>query len=398
MSSRTISLSRKIVTPGHIVLLGLMGLGLALAITRYIAGIGSISNLSDSYPWGLWISFDLLCGVALAAGAFVTASAVYILGNEDLRPILRPAILTGFLGYLMVVFALLVDLGHPERIWFLMIYWNPHSVMFEVGWCVMLYTSVLALEFSPLVFERLQTRSALRLIHAITIPLVILGTVLSTLHQSSLGSLFSILPDRLNGLWFTPLLPAFFFLSAVAVGPAMVIFESTISSKVFKRGLELELLGKLAMVIPLALSAYLLLKIGDLAYSGELDMLFKGSMYTALFWIELVGGVILPTALILTPGVRRNATGLFAAACLVIAGLVLNRFDTSLIGAAHRGGSYVPHVMEFAITASIVAAGVLAYSLVARFLPLFSEEVVQVEAEVAMQKQKAPTVSVPAES
>jgi Ni/Fe-hydrogenase subunit HybB-like protein len=398
MSSKAMSLSRKIVTPGHLVLLALMCLGLALAMTRYIAGIGTISNLSDSYPWGLWISFDLLCGVALAAGAFVTASAVYILGNEDMRPILRPAILTGFLGYLMVVFALLVDLGHPERIWFLMIYWNPHSVMFEVGWCVMLYTSVLALEFSPLVFERLQTRSALRLIHAITIPLVILGTVLSTLHQSSLGSLFSILPDGLNGLWFTPLLPAFFFLSAVAVGPAMVIFESTISSKVFKRGLELELLGKLAMVIPLALSAYLLLKIGDLAYSGELDMLFKGSMYTALFWIELVGGVILPTALILTPGVRRNATGLFAAACLVIAGLILNRFDTSLVGVAHRGGSYLPNIMEFAITASIVAAGVLAYSLVARFLPLFSEDVVEVEAAVAMQKQKAPTISVPAGS
>jgi Ni/Fe-hydrogenase subunit HybB-like protein len=316
--------------------------------------------------------------VALAAGAFTTAAAVYILGNEDLRPILRPAILTGFLGYLMVVFALLVDLGHPERIWFLIIYWNPHSVMFEVGWCVMLYTSVLALEFSPLIFERLRMSPVLRLIHAITIPLVIVGVVLSTLHQSSLGSLFSILPDRLNGLWFTPLLPAFFFLSAVAVGPAMVIFESTISSRLFKRGLELELLGKMALAIPVALTAYLLLKIGDLAYSGELDMLFKGNMYTALFWVELVGGVILPTVLILNPAVRRNATALFVAACLVIGGLVLNRFDTSLVGVAHRGGSYVPHVMEFAITASIIAAGVLTYSLVARFLPLFTEHVMEV--------------------
>ncbi len=132
--------------------------------------------------------------MALAAGAFVTASAVYILGNEDIRPVLRPAILTGFLGYLMVVFALMVDLGHPERIWYLMIFWNLHSVMFEVGWCVMLYTTVLALEFSPLVFERLRMSPMLRLIHAITIPLVILGTVLSTLHQSSLGSLFAFCP------------------------------------------------------------------------------------------------------------------------------------------------------------------------------------------------------------
>jgi len=390
MTSRETSLVRTIISPGHLVLLGLMGLGLAVAIGRYVSGIGAVSNLSDSYPWGLWISFDLLCGVALAAGAFVTASAVYILGNEDLRPVLRPAILTGFLGYLMVVFALLVDLGHPERIWYMIFFWNLHSVMFEVGWCVMLYTTVLALEFSPLLFERLRMSPMLRLIHAITIPLVILGTVLSTLHQSSLGSLFAILPDKLNGLWFTPLLPAFFFLSAVAVGPAMVIFESTISSRVFKRGLEVELLGKLALAIPVALGAYLGLKIADLAYAGELDLLFKGNLDTALFWVELGGGVILPTILFLIPAVRRSATGLFWGALLVIVGLVLNRFDTSLIGVARpEGASYVPHVMEFIVTISVIAAGVFAYSMVARFLPLFTEQV----GDMAMHRTEAPVVS-----
>jgi len=390
MSSKAIGLSRQIITPGHLVLLGLMGLGLATAIGRYIGGIGAISNLSDSYPWGLWISFDLLCGVALAAGAFVTASAVYILGNEEFRPILRPAILTGFLGYLMVVVALLVDLGHPERIWYLMIFWNVHSVMFEVGWCVMLYTAVLAIEFSPLVFERLRMSPMLRLIRTITIPLVILGTVLSTLHQSSLGSLFSILPYKLNGLWFTPLVPVFFFLSAVAVGPAMVIFESTISSKVFKRGLEVELLGKLALAIPVALGAYLVLKIADLAYAGELDLLVKGNVKTALFWVELGGGVILPTILFLLPAIRSSATGLFWGALLVIGGVVLNRFDTSLIGLARRENAwYVPHVLEFVITISIISAGVLAYSLVARFLPLFTEQVTG----MAMHKQQVRPVS-----
>jgi Ni/Fe-hydrogenase subunit HybB-like protein len=390
MTSRETSLVRTIISPAHLVLLGLMGLGLAVAIGRYIGGLGAVSNLSDSYPWGLWISFDLLCGVALAAGAFVTASAVYILGNEEFRPVLRPAILTGFLGYLMVVFALLVDLGHPERIWYMIIFWNVHSVMFEVGWCVMLYTAVLALEFSPLLFERLRMPSVLRLIRTITIPLVILGTVLSTLHQSSLGSLFSILPDKLNGLWFTPLLPAFFFLSAVAVGPAMVIFESTISSKVFKRGLEVELLGKLALAIPIALGAYLVLKIADLAYAGELDLLFKGNVNTALFWVELGGGVILPAILFLLPAVRGSATGLFWGALLVIAGVVLNRFDTSLVGVARpAGASYVPHVMEFIVTISIIAAGVFTYSMVARFLPLFTEHVT----DMTMHRTEAPAGS-----
>jgi Ni/Fe-hydrogenase subunit HybB-like protein len=394
MSSRATSLSRQIITPGHIVLLGLMAIGFGAAMARYIGGLGAISNLSDAYPWGLWISFDLLCGVALAAGAFTTAAAVYILGNEDLRPILRPAILTGFLGYLMVVFALMVDLGHPERIWYMIVFWNPHSVMFEVGWCVMLYTSVLALEFSPLVFERLRMSPVLRFIRTITIPLVILGTVLSTLHQSSLGSLFSILPDKLNGLWFTPLVPVFFFLSAVAVGPAMVIFESTISSKVFKRGLEIELLGKMALAIPLALGAYLVLKIGDLAFSRELDLMFKANLFTALFWIELGAGVILPMVLFLLPAVRRSANGLFAGAVLVIGGLVLNRFDTSLVGVNHAGAAYVPHILEFAITLSIIAAGVLAYSLVARFLPLFTEHVM----DMGMHGPEARARNIPAQA
>jgi Ni/Fe-hydrogenase subunit HybB-like protein len=351
-----------------------MGLGLAVAIGRYINGIGAISNLSDSYPWGLWISFDLLCGVALAAGAFTTAAAVYILGNEDLRPILRPAILTGFLGYLMVVFALLVDLGHPERIWYMIFFWNLHSVMFEVGWCVMLYTAVLALEFSPLVFERLQTRSALRLIHAITIPLVILGTVLSTLHQSSLGSLFAVLPDKLNGLWFTPLLPAFFFLSAVAVGPAMVIFESTISSKVFKRGLETDLVGALAKVIPVALLAYLGVKIGELVATSELGLAFEGDLEGNLFLAEMIFGVIVPMVLFSLPAVRRSNGLLLLSALFVIGGVIMNRFDVSLVGLARpEGAGYFPSWMEFAVTLGILAGGVTVFWLVARNLPLFGE-------------------------
>ncbi|MDI6858427.1 MAG: Ni/Fe-hydrogenase cytochrome b subunit [Dehalococcoidia bacterium] len=375
MSVREQSLVRTLFTPGHLILLGLIGLGLVTAIVRYAYGIGAISNLSDDYPWGLWISFDLLCGVALAAGAFVTASAVYIFGREEFRPILRPAILTGFLGYLMVIFALLVDLGHPERIWYLIIFWNPHSVMFEVGWCVMLYTAVLAMEFSPLVWEKLQWSPLLRLIRNITVVLVILGTVLSTLHQSSLGSLFSIVPDNLNGLWYTPLLPAMFFFTAVAVGPAMVIFESVISGKVFKRALETDILGKLALAIPLAFAVYLPMKFIDIAVAGDADLLFKANLSSAIFWLEIIGGVVVPGALILLPSVRQSSGWLFGVATMVIAGVVLNRFNVSLIGLERpEGAFYLPHVLEFVITISIVSAGVLAYSLVARFLPLFPKE------------------------
>jgi Ni/Fe-hydrogenase subunit HybB-like protein len=355
-----------------LVLLALIGLAFVVALLRYTLGLGAISNLSDAYPWGLWISFDLLCGVALAAGAFTTASAVYIFGLEEFRPILRPAILTGFLGYLMVIIALLVDLGRPERIWHLIFFWNPESVLFEVGWCVMLYTAVLAFEFSPLLFERLGWRVPLATIHRLTIVFVLLGTLLSTLHQSSLGSLFLAMPGKVQPLWFSPFLPLYFFLTAVAAGPAMVIIESSISARVFKRSLELELIGKLARAIPFALGAYLLVKIYDISASGKWGNAFQGGM-SVLFWIEIFGGVILPIVLFSLPAVRQNGSRLLAAALLVVGGLMLNRFDVSLIGWTRPVDSwYLPHWMELAITVGIVAGGVVAYGLAARFLPLFA--------------------------
>ena len=357
---------------GVVVLGALAMLGIVVALIRYVFGLGAISNLSDAYPWGLWISFDLLCGVALAAGAFITASTVYIFGLERFRPILRPAILTGFLGYLMVIVALLVDLGRPERIWHLLIFWNPESPLFEVGWCVMLYTTVLAFEFSPMLFERLGWRIPLAIIHRLTIVFVIVGTLLSTLHQSSLGSMFLAMPSKVQPLWFSPFLPLYFFLTAVAVGPAMVILESSISSRIFRRGLEVELLGEIGKAIPLALGAYLLVKLYDLTSAGEWAIAFQGPM-SVLFWLEMILGVIVPIILFSMPSVRRSGTRLLGAALLVILfGVALNRFDVSLIGWPRSAGSwYLPHWMELAITIGIVSAGVIAYGLVARFMPLF---------------------------
>jgi Ni/Fe-hydrogenase subunit HybB-like protein len=368
-----VGVPRRAIPIGPIVLGGLVVLAFVLAMIRYAGGLGSVSNLNDNYAWGLWISFDLLVGVALAAGAFTTAAAVYIIGQEKYRPILRPAILTGFLGYLMVILALLVDLGHPERIWYLIIFWNPHSVMFEVGWCVMLYTTVLALEFSPMLFERFGLRQPLRLITRVTLALVIAGTVLSTLHQSSLGSLYLIIPDRLDVLWYTPILPLLFFLSAVAAGPSMVILESFISSRVFKRGLEVDLLGSLAMAVPFVLAFYLALKIADLGIAREFGEVFSGSRNSALFLTETVVGVIVPMILFALPAVRRSGALLVVPACLVVGGIILNRIDVGIIGFSRPvdSATYVPHWMELFTTFGIVAAGVLAFGLVARYLPLF---------------------------
>ena len=193
-----------------IILGTLMIIGLITAMIRFTYGLGAITNLSDGRAWGLWISFDLYCGVALAAGGFVTAGVVYIFGLKKYYPIVRSAILTAFLGYLMVVIALLVDLGQPWRIWHIIAYWNPHSPLFEVGWCVLLYTIVLSLEFSPAVFERFNMKLPLHWIRTVQIPLIIAGIVLSTLHQSSLGSVLLMMPDKIHPLWFSPILPVLY--------------------------------------------------------------------------------------------------------------------------------------------------------------------------------------------
>ena len=348
---------------------------LPVFIIRYLYGLGAVSNLSDGRPWGLWISFDLYSGVALAAGGFTLAGAVYIFNRKKYYPVVRPAILTAFLGYQLVILALLVDVGQPWYLWHAMIYWNIHSPLFEVAVCVMTYTTVLALEFSPTVFERLNWHIPLKVIRAIQIPLVITGVVLSTLHQSSLGTMLLMMPNSLSALWYTPILPLLFLFSAVAVGPAMAIFESTLSTKVFGHKLSLDILAGLGRVIPYILGLYLLLKIVDLMVAGELGLAFSWSPYSLLWWAEIIIGVILPILLFSLPNVRQSRNLLFWTAILVIIGLIINRFNVSLLALEPRPGtSYFPHWMEFAISAGLIADALLIFMAANRVLPIMHHE------------------------
>jgi Ni/Fe-hydrogenase subunit HybB-like protein len=348
---------------------------LPVFIIRYLYGLGAVSNLSDGRPWGLWISFDLYSGVALAAGGFTLAGAVYIFNQKKYYPVVRPAILTAFLGYQLVILALLVDLGQPWYIWHAIINWNIHSPLFEVAVCVMTYTTVLALEFSPAVFERLNWHIPLKVIRAIQIPLVITGVVLSTLHQSSLGTMLLMMPNSLSALWYTPILPLLFLFSAVAVGPAMAIFESTLSTKVFGHKLSLDILAGLGRVIPYILGLYLLLKIVDLMVAGELGLAFSWSPYSLLWWAEIIIGVILPIILFSLPTVKQSRKLLFWTAILVIIGLIINRFNVSLLALEPRPGtSYFPHWMEFAISAGLIADALLIFMAANRVLPIMHHE------------------------
>jgi len=358
-----------------LVFLLLMAGGLYATFIRFTQGLGASTHLSDQFPWGIWISFDVLCGVMLAAGGFTLTAAVHILNIKRLHSIIRPTILTAFLGYILVCAALMYDLGKPYNIWHPLIMRNPHSVMFEVAYCVMLYTSVLALEFSPIVLEHFKLEKPLKFVRRILIPLVILGVILSTLHQSSLGTLYLIVPEKLHPFWYSPLLPVFFFLSAIAVGLAMTIFESSMSSKHFGVHLELPVLQELGRVLLVVLAVYGILRFEDLANRGALKLAFHPGYETYLFWLEISLAIILPLLLLVQRQVRSSANGLYFAAVLVVLGFITNRMNVSITGfEGSTGVRYFPKWTELAVTGMIIAIGFALFGLAVKYLPIFPRE------------------------
>ena len=345
--------------------------GLYATFVRFYYGLGGATNLTDQFPWGLWIGFDVLCGVGLAAGGFTLAAVVHIFNLERYRPILRPAILTAFLGYLLVVLALLFDLGRPYRIWHPLVMWNPRSVMFEVAWCVMLYTAVLALEFLPVVFERFNWERPVQWMRTVSIPLVIAGVLLSTLHQSSLGSLYLIVPAKLHPLWYSPLLPVFFFLSAICAGLAMTIFESWHSSRAFGKQIELPLLTGMARVLAVLLAVYLTLRVLDLFHRGALPRVREQGIEVWLFALEILLMAV-PMLLLFRQHIRFNPSALYASSVMVIFGFVTNRLNVSVTGMeAGLGAHYLPRWTEVAVTLAIVSLGFAIFYFAVKYLPVF---------------------------
>ncbi len=369
-----------------LVLITLMAIAFVVAMMRYAYGIGAISDLSYSYPWGFWISFDLFTGVVISSGGFLMAGTVYILRIKEFEPLLRPSVLTAFLGYIMVAVALLVDLGQPLRIWYMMIHWNHTSVLLEIGICVMTYLTVLAIEFAPVVLENFpKLQKVAHLIHKFIMPFVILGVVLSTLHQSSLGSLLLIQPQKLHPLWWTPILPILFFVSAISVGLSMIILESSLSSRYFKRGLETHLLEKLAKALPIALAVYGLLKFGELAVAGDLRYLFTSGGMSILFWAEILIGVVAPMVWFSIKRNRTSSNGLLIGAIITLLGLILNRFNVSWFAVKHPDPlfymptfmgnvDYFPTLPEVAVSIGIFSAGIMAFGLLAKYFPVFESE------------------------
>jgi Ni/Fe-hydrogenase subunit HybB-like protein len=338
---------------------------------RFYWGLGAATNLSDQFPWGLWIGFDVLCGVGLAAGGFTLAATVHILHLDRFKPIVRPAILTAFLGYALVIVALMFDLGQPWRIWHPLVQWNPRSVMFEVAWCVMLYTTVLALEFAPVVLERFGLQKPLKILKTCMLPLVIAGVLLSTLHQSSLGSLYLIMPHKLSPLWYSPMLPVLFYISAIAVGLAMTIFESYHSSRAFGRQLEFPLVKRLSEVLAVVLAFYLTLRFIDLHKRGALSRLNQPGLESWLFATEILLTAV-PMLLLFREKIRNQPRAIYWSAVSYLLGFVTHRLNVAITGIETATGvRYTPKWTEVAVTLALIAFGFAVFRWAAAHLPIF---------------------------
>jgi Ni/Fe-hydrogenase subunit HybB-like protein len=382
MSDHATPAGKTVLTPFNVIAGTIVIIGLILTVLRFTQGLKAVTNLSDYNPWGIWIGFDLLVGVALAAGGYVTSAACYIFGMKKYHSAVRPAILTGFLGYATVVLALHYDVGRPWRLPYPFIMQRgTTSLLFEVAACVALYLTVLFIEFSPAALEWLGLKKARNLASKLTLVLTIFGVVLSTLHQSSLGALFLIAPSKLHPLWYSTYLPVYFFISSIFAGLSMVIFEGTLSHKFFHDKMDATHLAEREGVVlgfskaaSLVMAGYFIIKV--IGISVDNNWHYLGTGYGLWFLVEILGFVALPCFLYAV-GVRDRNMGLlkFTSAWTVL-GIIVNRLNVSLIAfnwqlpASER---YVPSWMEIGTTLFLVTVLVLAFRFIVTRMPVFYE-------------------------
>lgn len=352
-------------------MIGLVVLAVLASAVRFIFGLGVTTNMNDTYPWGLWISFDVVTAVPLAAGAFTLGAIVHCFHIKKLEPLVRPAIVTGFLGYSLVCIGLLLDLGQPHKGWHTLVYWNVHSPMFEVSMCVMAYTTVLFLEFLSPVCEKFGYHMPLRVLRWLEMPLVIAAASISTLHQSSLGTFFLIAVDKLHNLWYNPLLPLQFWMSAIFTGISIIILEATMVHRYLGQPDESELLEVLTKILPWVLGAYLTVKFAAMAFLSH-GPLFDRPVLLILFLVEIIVGIIIPMLMFIKEDNREDSRMQLRGASMVIFGVVLNRFNVSMFGMIQPDQVvYFPSIIESLVTIGIIAGHILFFVLIAKYFPIF---------------------------
>ena len=371
--SEATPLGGKVLSKSFFVLLAIAAIASIFLIMRFIFGIGSVTNMNDGYPWGIWIAYDVVVGTALACGGYSMALLVYVANKGEYHPLVRPALLASMLGYTMAGVSVFIDLGRYWQMYniFLPKFANIHSVMFEVALCIGLYVVVLWIEFAPAFLEKFRTEKMLKKLNRVIFVFIALGVLLPTMHQSSLGTMILMAGHKLSPLWWTSFLPLLFLISAITMGYAMVIFESTLSSIGFKRPLETDVLSKISGIIPWLIGLYMVIRFEHINHGGYWNLVFAGSFKSILFLLENAFYLI-PFLILVNPHNRKKPRLLFIAAMSLLLGGAFYRFNAYLVAFdPGTGWQYFPSVSEILITFGIVAVEIMGYLLIVKKLPVF---------------------------
>ncbi|RLT41590.1 MAG: hypothetical protein DWI57_06785, partial [Chloroflexi bacterium] len=333
------------------VIAGLLGfltmIGLAAGVGRLLLGMGATTALTDGYPWGIWIGFDFAL-IAFSGVGFTMAAVVHVLHLHKFQPVLQPAILAGLFGYVAVLMLLLLDLGRPDRFYNFLLFYNMHSPLFEICWCVLLYTTVLVIEVSPDLLAFLPWKRPLRLVYRLMLPVTIIGITLSTLHQSTLGTLYLNMPHRLHPLWYTPILPVLFYTSSILAGLSLGIIVYKIAVRVGGQQEDPSIAIGLGKGVVFVALLYLLVRVGEVVYAGELTLLLAMTPLSQLWLSEILFCAVLPIVLWSVASLRRQPWVHWVAPLLVLLGVGMSRFDATLAAQfAVDGAVYVPSLLEW---------------------------------------------------
>jgi len=370
-----------LLTPFNLISVPVILLGIGILVQRFIYGLGSVTNLSQSTPWGLWIGFDVVTGVAFAGGAYVLTFVVYVMGLEKYHPIVRATVLNGLLAYVFYAGALVLDLGRPWNVI------NPiignsfgyNSVLFLVSWHFLLYMLTEVLEFSPAVAEWLGLKRARKILGGLTLGAVIFGVTLSTLHQSGLGALFLMAKPKIHPLWYTEFIPVLFFASSIYAGLSMIIVEGTISERVFRsqtgkggHASHDDLLLGLGKGAAISMFVYYFFKLLVFLHDRQWDLL--GTGWGAWYLVEVVGFTLVPCVLF-SYAVRHRRVGLLRVAAVgALIGILLNRLNISIIAFNWQSAvRYFPSWQEYVVTATVVFTEIWVFRWIVLRLPVLRE-------------------------
>ena len=355
--------------------LGLFGVALVLIAVRFSFGLGAIANINDAYPWGWWIGFGVMSFISLGACGFTMALLADVIGIRKFEPFVRPGMVLGLLFYLSYIVILGVEVGRPWKAWIVFLSWGHTSALFEIAWCATIYTTCLILEFGKLAIDRYDWRRIGRILTTIYLPVVVLGVTFSHFHQSSLGTMMTIVPLKVDGRWWSEMLPLTFLLTAYSTGISVAMVEHVLATRYLRLRPRVDLLASLAGVQLLVVGTFLLLRFGDLIYLGAIESMLTLDWLSLAIWVEILVGFVLPFALLAVPAIRNTIWGAFTGAALLIFGNFMMRNNITVVGMeVESWHSYVPALGEVLTTAGVLAGAIVLYGFLLRKLPIHEEE------------------------